>query len=237
VTMAKGNPARSVAAAGLGADHPVPEARPVLVAPLFSNEVNTIRVSLQPVACWRLEDIRFDFDSSFIRPDAAEELGALATLRHIHPGAPISIFGHADPVGNDVYNKRLSGRRAAAIYGALVRDADIWEKLYQDGEDHWGIVSIQQMLQATGHPPGMIDGMDGPKTRAAVREFQGTVGLEDDGIAGPKTRRELFLAYMDVICRDEDGEPYRKGEEDITKKISKLTPFGGFLTPINKVRK
>jgi len=32
-----------------------------------------------------------------------------------HPACPLSVFGHADPVGSDDYNKALSGRRAMAV--------------------------------------------------------------------------------------------------------------------------
>lgn len=37
----------------------------------------------------------------------------------------------------------------------------------------------------------VVDNQDGPKTIAAVKEFQRRAGLVQDGIAGPNTRREL----------------------------------------------
>ena len=43
----------------------------------------------------------------------------LSRLRKTHPGAPLSVFGHADPVGDPSSNKRLSGHRAESIYGDL----------------------------------------------------------------------------------------------------------------------
>jgi tetratricopeptide (TPR) repeat protein len=45
---------------------------------------------------------------------------------------PLSIFGHADPVGDDDYNKKLSGRRAAAIYALIARRPDIWEDIFKN---------------------------------------------------------------------------------------------------------
>jgi peptidoglycan hydrolase-like protein with peptidoglycan-binding domain len=36
-----------------------------------------------------------------------------------------------------------------------------------------------------------VDNIDGPATKAAVREFQRRAGLTVDGIAGPATRKAL----------------------------------------------
>src|SRR5215475_14177547 len=81
---------------------------PVFAAPATADEKNLYKEPLVPIACWRMDDIRFEFDSSFVTPDAAEEFKLLAVLRKKHDKAPLSIFGHADPVGDDVYNKKLS---------------------------------------------------------------------------------------------------------------------------------
>ena len=50
-------------------------------------------------------------------------------------------------MGNDDYNKTLSGRRAAAVYGLLVRDPVLWEKLFSNkfGNDIWGDDAIATM--------------------------------------------------------------------------------------------
>lgn len=98
----------------------------MLVGPSTLREFNTVRLRLKPVACWRLDDIRFKFYSSFLRPEVAREVQHLFELREKHRKVdeftkttrypPLSIFGHAGPVGDDDYNKTLSGRRAKAIY-------------------------------------------------------------------------------------------------------------------------
>ncbi|MEA2283276.1 MAG: hypothetical protein QOK21_3883 [Solirubrobacteraceae bacterium] len=51
--------------------------------------------------------------------------------------------------------------------------------------------ALQVALHARGLYGGTIDGIAGPRTRAAVRRFQGRRGLAVDGIAGPATRRAL----------------------------------------------
>ena len=56
---------------GYAASHPVEPMLPILVAPSTRVERNVIRQELVTVACWRLNDLRFDFDSSFVMPAAA----------------------------------------------------------------------------------------------------------------------------------------------------------------------
>ena len=52
---------------------------------------------------------------------------------------------------------------------------------------------LQAALEAAGFPCGGVDGMDGPKTTAAVAAFQRSKGLVVDGIAGPATLAKLGL--------------------------------------------
>lgn len=54
------------------------------------------------------------------------------------------------------------------------------------------VKSVQEQLQKLGISPGNIDSIYGPKTEAAVKEFQRKAGLSVDGIVGPKTWEALF---------------------------------------------
>src|SRR5579864_309797 len=136
---------------GVTGGHPETAPLELLLAPTTSNDFNRVTLRLIPVACWKIEDIRFAFDSSFVTPEASTELQALKELREFHskegPAAgasqkpilypPLSIFGHADPVGPavdpDGFNKALSGRRATAIYALLIsgtqpaKAASLWQ--------------------------------------------------------------------------------------------------------------
>ena len=94
---------------GVSGTHPDADQLQFLVAPSTASEFNTAHLRLIPVACWKVEDIRFAFDSAFVTPDIATELTQLTSLVKDHPGCPLSVFGHADPVGPDSYNKILSG--------------------------------------------------------------------------------------------------------------------------------
>lgn len=164
---------------GLSADHPAGDLLPVLASPSTAGKgKNTIRMELVPVGCWKLEDVRFAFASSFLLPETKKEFDELAALLKKHPKAPLTVFGHADPVGDDVFNKKLSGNRAESVYAVLIRDVARWEQLRKAGgnAEGWGTSSIQHMVKALGHDPGLVDGVSGPKTKAAVKAFQTKAG-------------------------------------------------------------
>lgn len=178
--------------AGVAGSHPRPAALRVFVAPSLSPSsvpFNSIEPGLFTAACWRMDDLRFEFDSSFVLPAAKKEIGLLAAIVKEHPGHPLSVFGHADPAGEEAYNKTLSGRRAQAIYGLLIRDAALWEDLYSHpfGGDHWGKKQLEAMAACV--PP------------LSASAASGSAG----------SRKALFLAYMDFLC---DGESLLLTPED-----------------------
>jgi len=138
------------------------------VGPATSKEFNTASFPPPVVACFRVDDIRFAFDSSFITVDSANssndiraELGLLVELRKEYPGSPLSVFGHADPVGSDDYNKALSGRRATVVYAVLISTTDpskavsLWQGVAQT--ENWGSSQRQTMQSFTGLPAGTSD--------------------------------------------------------------------------------
>jgi hypothetical protein len=51
--------------------------------------------------------------------------------------------------------------------------------------------ALQLALGRRGYYTGALDGIAGPRTRAATRRFQRRAHLQVDGIAGPKTRAKL----------------------------------------------
>ena len=162
----------------------------IAVAPSDVGEANTIRETLRAIACWTASTAHFGFDSSFILPEMADEIPRLAAVVKANPGAPGTIFAHADPVGNDGYNKQLSGRRALALFGLLTRRTDLWERLFTNpfGGDNW----------QTTAPAIMAGHLAGLQTGGAV----------------PAGRPALFQAYMDAISRDASGKDFRLTKDD-----------------------
>ena len=61
------------------------------------------------------------------------------------------------------------------------------------GHGSGGVRGLQLRLRRDGYSPGPIDGRYGPLTTGAVRRFQAAHGLGVDGIAGPRTFRELKI--------------------------------------------
>jgi membrane-bound lytic murein transglycosylase B len=53
------------------------------------------------------------------------------------------------------------------------------------------VTAIQEALKDKGHDPGEIDGVMGPRTSAALQEFQKAEGMEPTGRPDPKTLAAL----------------------------------------------
>lgn len=68
----------------------------------------------------KTEMIHFDFDKSYIRTDAAEELDKLVNVMNEYPQMVIKIESHTDSRGSSVYNKYLSDRRAKSTRDYII---------------------------------------------------------------------------------------------------------------------
>jgi outer membrane protein OmpA-like peptidoglycan-associated protein len=69
-----------------------------------------------------LSDVLFDFDKATLRPGAREKLAKVAGIVLAHPGLKAQAEGHADSIGTDDYNQRLSERRAESVRAFLVEE-------------------------------------------------------------------------------------------------------------------
>ncbi len=79
-------------------------------------------------------DVLFDFDKSDIKPDARGKLDDLAAkLGGVNLEVVIAI-GHADAVGPDEYNQKLSVRRAESVKKYLVSKNIEQNRVYTEGK-------------------------------------------------------------------------------------------------------
>lgn len=63
--------------------------------------------------------------------------------------------------------------------------------IYKEGSTGEDVKTIQQQLKSAGFDPGVIDGIYGPQTAAAVKNFQTAAGITSDSIYGPETASTL----------------------------------------------
>ncbi|MCP4977099.1 MAG: OmpA family protein [Maribacter sp.] len=68
----------------------------------------------------KTEMIYFDFDKSYIRKDASEELDKLVAVMIEYPNMVIKIESHTDSRGTRVYNKYLSEKRARSTRNYII---------------------------------------------------------------------------------------------------------------------
>ena len=82
--------------------------------------------------------IYFDFDKSYIRQDASEELDKLVEVMNEYKDMVIKIESHTDSRGNNAYNKYLSDKRAKSTRAYLIKQgiaADRIESAIGYGEE------------------------------------------------------------------------------------------------------
>lgn len=72
------------------------------------------------------------------------------------------------------------------------------------------VASLQQRLVQMGFQCGRVDGIFGPDTESALREFQRNVGLPPDGTCGPATFKALDRLARTVV----GGQPHALRAQD-----------------------
>lgn len=98
------------------------------------------------------------------------------------PAAQAKAGTEAAPTGVESGEPGQAGQRATGAAQSQARASQ------QD------VRQAQQALKEQGQDPGPIDGIMGPQTRRALREFQEKQGLEQTGTLDAETRRALNIA-------------------------------------------
>jgi len=188
----------------------------------LDREVEAKLVILPRFRCREITATTFDFGRSFFRREGIPVLANLAEELQQDDGQVAWIFGHTDIAGGDLLNKRLSERRAKAIFAVLTHDFAKWDEMWRGTvnespwSERWGTREVQHMLNSlhcpddNGEPLGE-DGDLGSKTRQAIKRFQRKdypdvpdeqADLPDNGNVDAATREQLFLAYAKLVARD-----------------------------------
>ena len=79
-------------------------------------------------------DALFDFNKSVVKPDAKSKLdGLVGKVKGVNLEVVIAI-GHADRIGSDAYNNKLSMRRANSVKAYLVSKGIAANRIYTEGK-------------------------------------------------------------------------------------------------------
>jgi OOP family OmpA-OmpF porin len=79
-------------------------------------------------------DALFDFDKATLRPEGMRKLDELAAhIKDINIEVILAV-GHADRIGSDAYNQKLSERRAEAVKKYLVSKGVPMNRIYTEGK-------------------------------------------------------------------------------------------------------
>ncbi len=108
-------------------------------------------------------DVLFDFDESDLRPDAERELHAfLSELPQLGEGLELSIEGHTDAVGTNLYNHTLSMKRAESVAA--------WLSSNSPSLPRYTVKSFGEQRPAV--PNTKPDGEDNPEGRQLNRRVE-----------------------------------------------------------------
>ena len=126
-------------------------------------------------------DILFDFDSTAVRPDAAAELAKVAALIRQGSEGVVTVVGHTDSVGGEVYNQSLSEKRARAVTRWLNRNEGIPLQIMEAA----GAGETQPVTYNT-----MPNGSDNPDGRAKNRRVEVSFTARESVTAAVPARTE-----------------------------------------------
>ncbi|HEV8605375.1 MAG TPA: OmpA family protein [Tepidisphaeraceae bacterium] len=196
---------------------------------LAAGKRHTFRV--QPLADVRrewiieMEHLHFHHDSAVLLADyisddpnqtipPGDHVTAMSVLAEVlvearkNPTRKVLIAGHTDTSGSAEYNLPLSAQRAEMVLASLMGDRDRFVELAlakHKVEDHQLILKWIAADRGFACDPGKVDNADGPKTKAAVKEFQKQYNIAfkkaiaEDGIMGKETWGAFFDVYMDEL--------------------------------------
>lgn len=148
---------------------------------------------LPRVVMARMRGMLFDTNKCFLLPTAIDALQRIREIYEANNPSELLVVGHTDTTAEPAINDPLSVERAKSVKAYLEDDVDAWLRNYElPGKKQWGKREDRLMIIA------MPDFGSREENEDLVPWFQRTRGLAVDGIAGPKTRRQLITDYMSL---------------------------------------
>jgi outer membrane protein OmpA-like peptidoglycan-associated protein len=114
-----------------GRSIPYPLLKKAVTDTTFQTEISLEKLFVGKT--FRLENIYYDLDKFDIRTDAAFELDKLVQILKDNPFIKVELGSHTDTRGSDLYNNRLSQRRAESVISYLAIKGISKERLTAKG--------------------------------------------------------------------------------------------------------
>jgi outer membrane protein OmpA-like peptidoglycan-associated protein len=111
------------------------------MAPSAAAGATVERVSPSEVRVRMPSDITFDFNRANVRHEFTPQIRQLEQTLARYPGMSVTVIGHADAIGSDEYNLRLSERRARAVGDALTDYGVGYRRIDTSGMGEWAPVA------------------------------------------------------------------------------------------------
>lgn len=111
------------------------------MAPAASQGAVVERVSPDEVRVRMPSDITFDFNRADVKYEFMPRISDLARTLSRYPNMSISIVGHADAIGSDEYNHRLSERRAWSVSEVLAQFGVPHQRIRTSGMGEWSPIA------------------------------------------------------------------------------------------------
>jgi hypothetical protein len=186
------------------------ETSTLITVPPCDTGSGIIRLVEEVICALILDGVHFDFDYTFVRPEAKPIIHEIADHINGDPDRLVAVIGHTDRVGSNSYNVGLSDSRAQSVFAYIRQQPDEWMNLLRSqldlnggarvarsgsgqSRDRWQTRELQYMLgymrnQATGqhYYTGPIDNQFTPAVQTALDAFRADNGIPAGGAPGPR---------------------------------------------------
>lgn len=148
---------------------------------VMNGEISATQILAARFAAEVPNTITFDFNSAQLTPAARQTLAQQAGWIRQFPELRFSVYGHADAVGSNAYNKRLGTRRAQAVVDffasqgvsrsrlkALVSFGETRPAVPSNGPEE---ANRRTVTQVSGFAKGRAAPLDGKYAAVIYREY------------------------------------------------------------------
>lgn len=195
----------------------------------FKSEYCQIGKKIKNVNVLEIEDALFRHNSAVFLPDRderqetgtakQEKLTGLEVIRAIlnrvtsYPDQKLLIAGHTDTSGPDDYNFMLSKERADSVLHVLENKKEAWAAIADrrhKNEDIQHVVSWSAKTRGWNCDPGGVDGIIGPKTKAAIKEFHDKSGAGSGETFTAASWGAVFELYQKELAKKMSADENEK---------------------------